>query len=124
MNRLSFLAFWIGVVVVASFMLYRVKYEVQSIKAQIAETTQEIAQERESLHVVAAEWAYLNRPERLQALSDKYLAGKNVTVDQVAEIEAIAFHKQAVASADLDDSYMDDNIRSIVASYRNSGEQP
>lgn len=98
MSRLSLSIFWVSVIVVSCFMLYRVKYEVQSLKAQIAQISLEIAQERESLHVVAAEWAYLNRPERLQALSDKYLAGKNVTVDQVAVLEAIEFQQQAVAA--------------------------
>lgn len=113
MNRLSFV-FWVSVVVVASFMLYRVKYEVQSVKAQIVETSKEMAQEKEAMHVVSAEWAYLNRPERLQSLADKYLMGKSLTVDQVAEVEAIAFHKQSVAALDIEDA----DVNSIVAAYR------
>ncbi len=112
MNRLYLLAFWAVVIVGAAFMLYRVKYEVQSLKAQVADASQRMAQEREMLHVEAAEWAYLNRPENLRKLADKYLKGKNVTVDQVAEIEAISFHKQAVAIADNGD------MRSNLASYR------
>ncbi len=121
MSRLSFIALWVSVIVVAAFMLYRVKYEVQSLKAQISETTKEIAQERESLHVVAAEWAYLNRPERLKRLADKYLDGKEITVGQVAEVEAISFHRQTVASADID---MDEDVRSIVASYSSNSRNP
>ena len=57
---------WVFVVVVAAFMLYKSKYEVQALKTQIAETTIELEREKQALHVVAAEWAYLNRPERLQ----------------------------------------------------------
>ena len=92
MNRLSIIAIWTIVIVVSAFGLYRVKYEVQSIRAQIIETNKELAQEQESLHVVAAEWAYLNRPERLQQLADKYLVGNSqITVAQVAEIKAIPF---------------------------------
>ena len=90
---------WMPVLVVAAFLMYRVKYEVQAIKAQIAQTSRELETEREALHVVAAEWAYLNRPERLQALADKYLSSAGVTVDQIAEVEAIPFPKQSVASA-------------------------
>ena len=121
MSRLSFIALWISVIVVSAFMLYRVKYEVQSLKAQITETAKEITQERESLHVVAAEWAYLNRPERLRKLVDKYLYGKEITVGQVAEVEAIAFHHQAIASADMD---MDKDARAIVASYSSNFKHP
>ena len=113
MNRLPLIALWVTVIVVASFMLYRVKYEVQSLKAQIVVVSLEMEQEKELLHVEAAEWAYLNRPDNLKKLADKYLKGKNVTVEQVAEVEAIAFHKQSVAVADTDS-----DARTIFASYR------
>lgn len=120
MNRLSLSIGWVCVIVVASFMLYNVKYKVQSLKAQIEETSKEIAQEKESLRVVSAEWAYLNRPERLKSLADKYLAGKAVTVDQVAEIEAIAFRERDVASVDAEGADLDSDTRAILASYRSN----
>lgn len=91
-----------GVIVVAAFMLYRVKYEVQSLQSQIVDTERKLEQEKEALHVVAAEWAYLNRPERLKQLADKYLSSEGVTVDQIAEIEAIRFPRQMQASAQPD----------------------
>ena len=120
MNRLSLSIGWVCVIVVASFMLYNVKYKVQSLKAQIEETSKEIAQEKEALRVVSAEWAYLNRPERLKSLADKYLAGKAVTVDQVAEIEAIAFRERDVASVDAEGADLDSDTRAILASYRSN----
>lgn len=98
MSRLSLLA-WMLVIVVAAFLLYRVKYEVQAVRVQIAETSQQLDAERESLHVAAAEWAYLNRPERLQALARKYLSSSTVTVEQIAEVEAIPFPRVVEASA-------------------------
>mgnify|MGYP000034051707 CR=1 FL=1 len=55
MNRLPVVMIWILVIVVAAFMLYRVKYEVQALRVQIAETKRQIDQEREVLNVVAAE---------------------------------------------------------------------
>lgn len=93
MRRIS-LFVWVVVVAVGLFMLYRVKYEVQTMHAQVEETARELEMEREALHVVAAEWAYLNRPERLRQLADKYLSSAGVTVDQIAELEAIPFHMQ------------------------------
>jgi hypothetical protein len=99
MNRWSTLL-WTLVIVVATFMLYKVKYEVQSLQAQVAETAKALEQEKEALHVVAAEWAYLNRPERLQQLSAKHLSSAGVTVDQIAEIEAIPFPSQLQAAAE------------------------
>lgn len=97
MNRLSTIV-WMLVFVVASFMLYRVKYEVQSLRLQIAETSKQLRQEKEAMSVVAAEWAYLNRPDRLQTLANKYLASDNVTIEQIAEVDAIGFPKRLEAS--------------------------
>ncbi|NBX04228.1 MAG: hypothetical protein EBR02_09280 [Alphaproteobacteria bacterium] len=92
---------WMFVIVVSAFLLYRVKYEVRAIKSQIADAQQKLEEEKQAAHVVAAEWAYLNRPERLQALADKYLSSAALTVDQVAEIEAIPFPQKMEASLDV-----------------------
>ena len=103
MKRLSTMV-WLLLFVVASFLLYRVKYEVQNVRAQIAETSRQLEEERESLNVVTAEWAYLNRPERLSALASKYLSASALRVDQVAEIEAIPFPNRAVAAIEPKDN--------------------
>jgi hypothetical protein len=97
MRRMPLLA-WVFTVAIALFLLYRVKYEVQSLRTQVSDTARELEAEKEALHVVAAEWAYLNRPERLRSLAGKYLASTGVTVDQIAEIEAIPFDKQTQVS--------------------------
>lgn len=113
-NRNTLAVFMVVVIVVAAFMLYRVKYEVQALKSQIVQVSLELEQEREMLHVEAAEWSYLNRPENLKRLADKYLDGKNVTVEQVAEVGAIGFPRQSVASADTAS-----NMRVVGVSYHN-----
>ena len=90
---------WMVVIVIASFMLYKVKYQVQALKNEVASTGRELEKEREALHVVNAEWAYLNRPARLQMLASKYLASTDLTVNQIAEVEEIPFPNQNVATA-------------------------
>lgn len=98
MSRYTGMILWMLVIVVATFMLYKVKYEVLSLKREVAETARELEQQRRALHVVAAEWAYLNRPERLKTLAQKYLASSELTVDQVADIEYLPFPGQNVAT--------------------------
>jgi hypothetical protein len=115
MNRLSTFV-WIFVIVVAAFMLYKVKYQVQALKTEIAETSRELERKREALHVVAAEWAYLNRPERLQKLANKYLASTDLTVDQIAEIEAIPFTRQTFAAVESEDGF-----KPVSATMRKDG---
>jgi cell division protein FtsL len=58
---------------IAAFGLYIVKYAVQDVQRDVTTLQTEVKDERESLHLLNAEWAYLNRPERLHALADKHL---------------------------------------------------
>lgn len=53
--------------------LYLVKYTVQNIHRDVASMSHELAREKESLHLLKAEWAYLNRPDRLRQLAERHL---------------------------------------------------
>lgn len=62
-----------GVLAFAALGLYLVKYWVQDVQQEVGAVELALNKEKESLHLLNAEWAYLNRPERLKALSEKYL---------------------------------------------------
>ncbi len=62
-----------GVLAALALGLYLVKYWVQDVQADVTRVQASLKTERESLHLLGAEWAYLNRPERLEKLSQKYL---------------------------------------------------
>lgn len=47
---------------------YRVNYATQEAANRVADLRAQIAAEREALSVLHAEWAYLNRPDRIAAL--------------------------------------------------------
>lgn len=53
--------------------LYLLKYEVKSIEQELAQTQAEIQKTKERLTVLKAEWSFLNRPERIEALTRKHL---------------------------------------------------
>ncbi len=58
----------IVMVVVCATWAYRVNYATQEAMNRVADLEEAIAAEREALAVLNAEWAYLNRPDRLSAL--------------------------------------------------------
>jgi len=58
---------------IAAYALYMVKFSVQNLQREVAQTRAELAQEKETLHLLNAEWAYLNRPDRLRRLADAHL---------------------------------------------------
>ncbi len=47
--------------------------EVRDLEERLAGIHRDIAREQEALHVLRAEWSYLNRPERLEALARRHL---------------------------------------------------
>ncbi|MCB2093758.1 MAG: cell division protein FtsL [Rhodobacteraceae bacterium] len=53
-----------------AFWAYRENYRTQDDLADLRALRNEIGQLRESLGVLNAEWAYLNRPDRLRELAD------------------------------------------------------
>lgn len=64
---------WMACFAVAAFGLYMVKFSVQNLQRDVSVAEQQLAAEKESLHLLNAEWAYLNRPERLRQLSEAHL---------------------------------------------------
>lgn len=57
-----------ALIVVASFWSYSVTYATQARLDEIAKLNRKIAIEREAIRVLAADWAWLNAPDRLARL--------------------------------------------------------
>lgn len=53
--------------------LFVVENEVQSLREDLAEINRQIHSDKEAMHVMQAEWAYLNQPERIEALTKEHL---------------------------------------------------
>lgn len=53
--------------------LFVVENEVQSLREDLKEIHRQIHADREAIHVMQAEWAYLTQPQRIAALSKTYL---------------------------------------------------
>jgi len=53
-----------------AFWAYRENYETQAAQDHAESLERQIAYKRERLRVLRAEWAYLNRPDRLRELAE------------------------------------------------------
>ncbi|MCD6034392.1 MAG: putative secreted (periplasmic) protein [Rickettsiales bacterium] len=67
--------------------LFQVKNQVRNLDKELEETYRQVAREQNDLRVLKAEWSYLNQPERLASLSDKYLKLAPTRVAQVRSLE-------------------------------------
>lgn len=67
MKSVTYLAV-VLIVMGLAFWAYRENYRTQAAISEMSQIQREIAGLREDLGVLRAEWAYLNRPERLREL--------------------------------------------------------
>ncbi|MCR6632627.1 MAG: energy transducer TonB [Magnetospirillum sp.] len=79
--------------------LFFVKHEVKEQEARLAELNNEIESNQEAIHVLKAEWSYLNDPTRLRALSEKHLSMKVLGPSQIASLDALPAGGPAYAAA-------------------------
>ncbi|MFV1852310.1 MAG: hypothetical protein ACMZ66_16600 [Thalassospira sp.] len=66
---------------------YWVSHEVERLEKRYAEIQSDILAEQESIHVLEAEWSYLNNPARIERLSQEYLSLDQIKVLQMASID-------------------------------------
>lgn len=91
-----------ALIVAASYGLYMVKWQVHDLKRQNMMAEAQIAEQTEALHILDAEWAYLNRPDRLRNLTEKYLALEPEAGQQMVDITRLMEVPEAVQTAEAD----------------------
>lgn len=69
--------------------LFFVKHDVKEQEARLAELNREIQTNQEAIHVLKAEWSYLNDPARLRGLSEKHLSMKVMGPSQIASLDSL-----------------------------------
>jgi hypothetical protein len=64
---------WVALTGAVGFGLYHLKHEVQALEDDLFRLNRAILAEQEAIHVLRAEWSYINQPARLQALTSRHL---------------------------------------------------
>ncbi len=90
MTRTSSILFWFGLIILASLGLYRTSNHVQELDRQLRDTNAAIDAEKQSLHVLKAEWVYLANPARITSITHKHLALRPTSPQQVATMDALS----------------------------------
>lgn len=89
---------WVLLPIAAGTGLYLLKMQVEAQEQRLAVLHRDIAEAEESIHVLKAEWSYLNEPVRLREEAEKYLDMRPVRPTQIVTIDSIPF-ADAVAPA-------------------------
>jgi len=69
--------------------LYYLKYRVTELENELARLNQEIVEDQQAVHVLRAEWSYLNEASRLRSIAEQHLGMVPVRPEQFATPEEI-----------------------------------
>ncbi len=56
-----------------SIGVFRITYQVDELEKELHSLNKDILNEQETIHILKAEWSYLNDPNRLEALAKRHL---------------------------------------------------
>ena len=88
-----------------AFWAYHENYSTQAAQRDAADLSRDIGELRETLSVLRAEWAYLNRPERLAelaALNFDRLGLMAMRPEHFGEVDQVAFPDSIGATRPID----------------------
>lgn len=113
MRSLLYLA-TVLVVMALAFWAYRENYRTQAVMNEMAEIQRVTAGLREDLGVLRAEWAWLNRPERLKQLVDlnfDRLKLVPLNSDQFVDASQVAYPEEKPALDPSDPTTASDELK-------------
>ena len=80
---------WLTLATLVVVGLFHVKHQVQTLEDEIVRVNRQIASERETIHVLNAEWGYINQPQRLDTLSSRYLDLQPLKPNQIVNLGSL-----------------------------------
>lgn len=90
---------WFLIVVVVGYAMFQVKYEVMQQEQTLASLNKQIADDREQIRVLDAEWSYLTRPSRLEQLAGRFLHLSSINATQIVDLSAVPERADASPTA-------------------------
>jgi hypothetical protein len=75
--------FWLVLVSTTAFAMFGVKFQVQALEDELARLNKATATGEHEIRVLDAEWAYLTRPETLEAMNRQFLSLAPISTRQL-----------------------------------------
>lgn len=82
-----------------SLTLFAVKYRVQNLEQKLTSIDRSIVDNKQAIQVLRAEWSFLNNPNRLRVLANRYLGMVPLKTQQVVSIENLPKRSPAITNA-------------------------
>ena len=100
----------------AALGLFHIADRVQRLERELARERQAIAETRESIQVLNAEWSYLNRPARIAELAERYLGFGPLDADQFVGLSQIPMRAEPDGTPEPHDPDDPNSLDPLLAS--------
>jgi len=80
---------WLIAGSVTALILFQIKQEVRGLEQEINQANGVILRDQEALHILEAEWSYLNSPARLAALAERHLEMAPIPGDRIVTFDSL-----------------------------------
>ena len=80
---------WALLAITAGSALFLMKYDVRALEDRLVSLDGEIARNRQAVHVLKAEWSFLNQPARLEDLGRRLLRLQPLDAARIGTIDDI-----------------------------------
>ena len=77
---------WVGLAAGVAAGLFQVKYEVQALEGRMNRINRAVLADQQAIHVLKAEWSYLNQPSELAKRAVGNLDLKSVAAAQIGAV--------------------------------------
>jgi len=74
---------WLVAGSVTALILFQIKQEVRGLEQEISQTQRQIVSDQEAVHVLEAEWSYLNSPTRISTLAERHLGMAPIPAERI-----------------------------------------
>jgi hypothetical protein len=94
--------------------LFQLKYQVMNLEKEHHRIRKTIRETNESIHVLKAEWAFLNDPKRLQELCERHLEISPIRGSQLVSLQNVTGGGSA-GEPGYDRGAMDQLVKELVS---------
>ena len=88
MSRLAAIL-WIFSAAMIAVVLFLLKHEVQSLERELQMVNRQVIADQEAIHVLKAEWSFLNQPARIADLAQRHLQLQPLETVQIIEFDQV-----------------------------------
>lgn len=94
-------------VLCSAYVLYSLEHSIRGVERQISRSSAAIANEKETIGLLNAEWSSLIRPGRLQRLAEQHLDLRRISPDQFVKVNELAARVPAEPPVKLEEQGKD-----------------